>query len=266
MRRSAYVTGARLAELRQLLTNEEWQVLHDVAAMRLAVASDLQRLRALQAPLNVRSFRRQLARLDDLAVLARLPDRSVGGRGAGSAGFIYSLGPAGPRLLNPSSKSKRRPWVPRPTWLTHALAVSHLYVILKELETDSELKLHSFATEPMCWRRFPGTFGERQSLKPDAYVVTTSSGYEFVRFIEVDCGTESPATLDRKLTAYYRYYQSGIEQLHHDVFPEVLWLVPTQHRRDVVVDVAGRQPEEAWPLHRVALYEDAAEVFNERPP
>src|ERR1700730_17490766 len=99
--RSAYVTAARLAELRQTLTQEEWAVLHHVASMRLAVARDLQALRALDGPLSVRSFRRLLLRLTDLGVIARLADRSVGGRAAGSAGFVYIVGPAGTRLLAP---------------------------------------------------------------------------------------------------------------------------------------------------------------------
>jgi hypothetical protein len=97
-------------------------------------------------------------------------------------------------------------------------------------------------------------------------VVTTSGPDQFVRFVEVDCGTESPATLARKLTVYYRYYQSGIEQLRHELFPQVLWLVPTEARGTVLVDVAARQPPEAWQLHRIALYDDAASVFNERAP
>jgi hypothetical protein len=126
--------------------------------------------------------------------------------------------------------------------------------------------LRKFVSEPLCWRHFPGSFGERQTLKPDAFVVTITGGYEFVRFVEVDMGTESPATIAKKLTVYYRYYQSGIEQLRHDLFPEVLWLVPSEARRAVLVGAAGHQPPEASQLHRIATYRAAKAVFAERPP
>ena len=260
-----YVTAGQLAELRSSLTAEEWQVLRDVQAMRLATARDLHALHALRAPLNVRSFRRLLRRLVDQRLLAHLPERSIGGRRAGSAGWVHTLGPAGRRLLLPGDPG-RRPWTPRPSWLNHAVAVSHLYVELRQLEAVTDLKLRSFDAEPACWRTFTGRFGEHQVLKPDAFVVTTQGGYQFVRFIEVDLATESPATLVRKLTVYYRYYQSGIEQLRHDLFPEVLWLVPTDARRATFLGVVDHQPPEAWRLHRIARYDQAGTVFAERPP
>jgi len=264
--RSAYVTAAGLVELRQNLKPEEWAILRDTATMRLALARDLQALRAAAGPVNVRTFRRTLAHLAEQGVLARL-DRSVGGRRAGSSGYVYGAGPAGQRLLHPDGPA-RRPWTPRPSWLRHALAVSHLYVTLRELEQNGgRLKLLTFDAEPGCWRTFPTSFGTTEVLKPDAYIITGHGNYELVRFIEVDCGTESPATIARKLSAYYRYFQSGLEQQRAQVFPEVLWLVPSERRRAVLVDVAGRQPPEAWQLHRVARYEQASVLFaDEEPP
>lgn len=263
--RSAYVTASRIAELRRILTPEEWAILRDTATMRLAPAGDLQTLRSGVDPVNVRSFRRTLARLAEQGVLARL-DRTVGGRRAGSSGYVYGVGPAGQRLLNPHGPS-RRPWAPRPSWLQHALAVSHLYVTLRELENGGQLKLLTFDAEPRCYRSFPSNFGTSEVLKPDVFVVTGHRGYELVRFIEVDCGTESPSTIARKLNVYWRYYQSGLEQQRAELFPEVLWLVPSERRRGVLVDVASHRPPEAWQLHRVARYDQARVVFtDERPP
>jgi hypothetical protein len=262
--RGRYVTAKRLAELRWSLSDEAWAVLHDVDAMRVAATLDLQALHALRQPLRVRQFRNLLKQLSGHGVLARLEARTVGGRKAGSSGFIYVVGPAGQRLLAAERPQPvRRTWTPRPNWLQHALAVSHLYVGLRQVERAEAVRLEAFEAEPRCWRLLPET---RQSLKPDAYVQLGLGDYVDHYFIEVDCGTESPATIGRKLEAYRRYWRSGVEQHTSGVFPRVLWLAPSAKRRDVLTNVLTRQPADSWSLHRVVLYDAAPGVFVEEPP
>ena len=261
---SSYVTTASVMELRARLLPQDWAVLHDVQQMRLASALDLQALAGLRGELKVRQFRRRLQLLHELRVLARL-ERRVGGTRAGSSGWVYALGVAGQRLLDPAGGvSVRRPWTPRPSWLGHALAASHLYVILKTAEHDGVLQLLQYQSEPQCWRSFDDQ-GQAVTLKPDGFA-RCELGDELVSaFIEVDCATESPATLGRKLEVYRRHWLTGREQSDHSVYPEVLWLVPTTARQRVLEKVVARQPVEAQVLHRVARYDDALQALTEPP-
>ncbi len=264
MNRRAYLTNHHLNELRASLTTNEWAVLEDVAVMRLAATSDLQRLQELRSPLSVRQFRRLLTRLHDLDVLFRL-ERSVGGRARGSAGFVYGVGRAGHRLRVPDGESSGpRPWTPRPSWLRHALAAGHLYVVLREMEADKRLDLISFETEPFAWRIFSDE-GRQVTLKPDAFTVIDHGEFRDSFFVEVDCDTESPTTLARKCEVYRRYWNAGNEQQRTGVFPQVLWLVPSNRRLDVLKRVIDAQGE-ASQLHTAARYEKAHAVFDEEPP
>jgi hypothetical protein len=150
--------------------------------------------------------------------------------------------------------------------LRHALSVGRLYLFLRQAEADKQLELLTFEPEPRAWRTFSGLQGDTTTLKPDAFAAYDSGDYTLSLFVEVDCGTESPATLSRKLDVYARYYGSGLEQQRHGVFPEVVWLVPNESRRAVVAAVVARQAPQAQQLHRVALYEQAVTVFREQPP
>jgi hypothetical protein len=264
--RQAYVTAGRLGALRWSLDREQWAVLHDVDTMRVASTLDLQALHALRQELRVRPFRYLVKGLADSGVLSRLEGRSVGGKRAGSAGFVYVVGPAGQHLLAAEqSQPVRRGWTPRPSWLKHALAVSHLYVELRQLEHAGSLTLRAFEAEPRSWRSYTDA-GAANVIKPDGFIELGIGDYFDSYFIEVDCGTESTSTLGRKFEAYAAYWRSGLEQRQHGVFPKVLWLAPSDKRRLVIGGVAGRQQPEARQLHQVVRYDQATAVFRGQPP
>lgn len=261
-----YSSLAILAEMRSSLTDTERAILRDVWSMRLGLATDLEQLQQLRRPLSTRQFRRTLESLQARRVLFRL-SRTVGGTRAGSSGYVYGVGTLGQRLMAASdAEPVKRAWTPRPSWLTHALAVSRLYVHLRQLEAEGGLTLAVFAAEPGSWRIFTGPEGGQTTLKPDAYVRTETSEYIDTCFIEVDMSTESPATLTRKLDVYRRYWMSGQEQERHGVFPQVLWLVPDDARAAVVASVVERQPDGAHALHQVVRYDQARSVFSGRSP
>ena len=77
-----------------------------------------------------------------------------------------------------------------------------------------------------------GHFSVDPILKPDLYAVTASKEYMDYWFIEVDLATESPAIVVRKCEQYIHYFQSGVEQRRSGVFPRVIWIVPTDKRKD----------------------------------
>lgn len=259
-----YVTAAAVIELRQRLSDMDSAIVADVERMRLASALDLQALAGLRGAIAVRQFRRRLQRLFALDVLARL-DRRVGGAGSGSTSWIYALGLGGQRLVDPGDgTSVRRPWTPRPSWLNHALASSHLYVELRQAEASGDLKLLDYQPEPLCWRPIDDGEGVA-TLKPDAFARYEVGDFVASVFVEVDMATESPATLHTKLEAYRRHWLTDAEQVEHGVYPEVLWLVPTPGRQRVLGKVIDRQPEETRALHRARLYDDARAAFIEPP-
>lgn len=265
MSAGSYITASSLAELHDAMSAEEWAVMHDVDTMRLASALDLQTLHGLRAELHVRSFRRLLQGLHERQVLFRL-ERTVGGRRAGSSGFVYGIGIAGQRLLHSSTgEPVRRPWTPRPSWLRHALATSHLYVVLKTAEAERRLVVERFESEPACWRQFAFPGGGTSELKPDAFAQLGVGDFIDSFFVETDLATESPATIARKLDQYTAYWQSGREQEASGVFPFVLWLVTDKRRAAVIQSVIDRQTNSPH-VHRVATQDQALAAFLEEPP
>ncbi|MGQ0434824.1 MAG: replication-relaxation family protein [Microthrixaceae bacterium] len=264
MTSNKYVTTRAVTELRQRLSDDDWAIVSDVERMRLASALDLQALASLRGEVQVRQFRRRLQRLFELDILARL-DRRVGGARSGSTGWVYALGLAGQRLVDPGDgTSVRRPWTPRPSWLNHALASSHLYVVLRQADQAGDIRLLDYQSEPLCWRPIDAAEGQA-TLKPDAFVRFEVGDFVASVFVEVDMATESPATLHTKCETYRGHWLTDAEQTDHGVYPEVLWLVPTAGRRRVLEKVIDRQPEETRALHRVRLYDDARAAFIEPP-
>ena len=254
-----YINSTRLDELSATLSPKEIAVLITLREVRLASASQLQRLHFAHDTLRNRA--RVLQGMTERGLITRL-DRVVGGRRAGSSGFLYSLGVAGLRLLLVGHDGPvRRPSTPGAPFVAHALAVTELAVRLRESERSAGFQILDFEAEPQCWRRHPGPGGGTETCKPDAYVRLANGEFEDSFFIEVDRSTESVTTLTRKLDAYRRYWSSGIEQAKHGVFPRVLWLVPDERRHQVVVDACHRQPADSWQLHLVTLYDDAADLM-----
>lgn len=265
------ITEARVVRLQELLAPRDLALIETLDNVRLATAAQLERLHFSEGtPLaNARQCRRSLARLTNLRVLSRL-DRSIGGVRAGSTGYLYALDVAGQRLASASGPAGgirvRRPWTPSTPFVRHALAVTDLYVRLREAERANSLELLDFWAEPLCWRRFTGIGGGRVMLKPDAFVRLGLGEYEHASFVEVDRATQSGPTIARKLAVYRRYWQTGREQDRFGVFPKVVILVPSEARKDALVDVCAAQPAEAWPLFQVAHYEDALAALTGRTP
>lgn len=259
---SRRVTEAHLIRVSAQLTSRDRQIIETLDLLRLASAIQLERIHFAEgAPRSrTRNARRVLSRLVGLGVIARL-ERRIGGTRSGSAGYVYALDVAGQRLgsvCGPAGgRRTRKPWTPGHSFVAHQLAVSELYVRLRESERGGTLELIDFEAEPLCWRVFAGLGGARTVLKPDAFVRVARDGFEHLAFIEVDRATQSAPTISRKLAVYRRYVRTGREQARWQLFPTVLLLAPTEARRDVLVDVAGAQPPDAWPLFAVAQFDAA---------
>ncbi|HET7060204.1 MAG TPA: replication-relaxation family protein [Candidatus Saccharimonadales bacterium] len=254
-----YVTAAALRKLAAQLTERDHELVQTVCVLRFVSGSQLQRMHFTDAEgddANARTARRALLRLVSLGVLERLP-RQVGGVRAGSAGFVYRLGRAGQRLAVERgwSSNSRRQWqshVPGRLFLDHALQVAELHTLIVEADRAGLVELLWLEAEPACWR----SYGQRATLKPDSHVRLGIGDYEDSYMIEVDMGTESSRTLERKLGDYLTYEASGREQAEHGVFPKTLWLVPDAERARVIESCIERLPRSAHRLFAVNQFKD----------
>ncbi len=252
--KARYVTARRVAAVGATLTTRERAVLETLGTIRVATARQLVSLHC--GDIGARQGRAVLASLAERQVIARLT-RVMGGARAGSAGYLYTLGPVGVRLLDRARRG--RPWEVGSLFLAHSLAVSQLHVELALAERAGRFEQVTFVGEPACWRSFYGPGGARVVVKPDAYVRLVFGRYIDHWLVEVDRGTESRTTIARKAEIYRRYWQSGTEQAKTKtgVFPVVLFLVPDETRREVITEVLSRQPAEAWDLFQVTTMSEA---------
>lgn len=235
--------------------------------LRVATPSQLQRLHFTDGTkaANARQTWRRLRALTEARVLTVL-ERRIGGGPGGSSQAVLALDTAGQRLASAcgpaGGRRLRRPWTPGSRFLAHAVAVTELYVELRECERAGQGQLLDFYAEPSCWRRFAGVGGATVWLKPDAFVRWGEGELEHLSFVEVDRATASAPTVARKLDTYRRYWQTGREQKRFGAFPRVVLLTPGEARRATLADAVSRQPSEARPLYRVELYEDAVRLLT----
>ncbi len=217
----------QLARLALDLSERDRAIVLSVSRLRLVSSRQLERLHFVAGEQHAtaltaaRTARRTLERLVRDRLLVRL-ERRVGGIRAGSASFIYALGPVGQRVLG-SDGPRRRFREPSALFVSHTLATSELYVRLHEAARTEELQLIGIETEPRCWRSVTA-IGGQLLLKPDLFIVTGNAEYDYRWFVEVDLGTEHAPAIIRKCRAYEAYYRSGVEQAAHAVFPRVLWV------------------------------------------
>jgi hypothetical protein len=245
----------RLDRVRRGLTDRDVAVLEDLTRVRLLTGEMVRRLHVWNGSdlTRARRARGVLQRLHDVGLVHRL-GRQVGGVRAGSSGFVYVLSPRGRRLLHAhglaEGAKQRKAWETSERFVDHLLAVSEVYVRLREAERDGRGELLRFDAEPACWRYWSDLTGAPQVLKPDAFVVTGNDEFEFETFLEVDCGTETRPVLRRKAETYVAYWSSGEEQ-RRGVFPKVLWQAPSDARAERITEVLGGLDPSHWRLFQV---------------
>lgn len=253
------ISSARLDLIASRLTDTDVSVIRLVARSRLCSGAQLEQLHWHQgAPATrARQARRVLARLTGWRLLDRLP-RQVGGVRAGSRGFVYSLGPAGVRLLaRLDGRQVRRLGAPGDRFVRHTLAISGLHAEIVIVCRAGRAELLSFEFEPECWVRFPGPWGTSLTLKPDAAVKLGIGEYEYASLLEMDMATESLPTVERKARRHLDYYRSGQARRLHGVSPRVVWIAPDVTRAERVRRVLDRLGDEAHRLFAVTTSSEA---------
>jgi len=197
----------------------------------------------------VRAANRNLAKLKNYGLIGALK-RRVGGQYHGSDPFIWRLTPAGVRLLSltsPEVAVSNRFFSPSVYFLKHTLVTAEAYLQIVEICRKAEVKLTNIEFEPECWRYFEGQIGKSTSYKADLYAVTLNNGYEDHWFLEIDLATESYPTIIDKCERCIQYFKAGFEQKKNGVFPYVVWVVPSDIRKDSIrnclIDHYGKVPD-----------------------
>lgn len=259
-------TNAVLMDLAADLSSRDREITETVGRLRLITAAQLQRLfftGGENPASDARLARRTLARLVGHGVLGRL-ERRIGGIRAGAAGHTYYLAAAGQRLAaywrGEGLQRTRSPYEPTVALVRHTLAIAECYVRAVETDRQGTLRLLSFEAEPDCWRSFTGDSGEQLTLKPDARLALgLNDGEQVHAWLEIDCGTEGRRALERKCRMYLAAYQAGVEP---DVFPQVTWIATTTRRAQLITEVCGSLPAEAWQLFAVTTPEHALALLT----
>jgi hypothetical protein len=250
--------------VREHLTALELAIVTQVADLRLMTGRQIMILhftedRPGSPQAASRAARRSLERLSGTRVLVRL-QRRIGGVRAGSASFIYGLGPVGQRILGlEGARPHRRE--PSASFVDHTLAITQLVTDLTVSSRSGTFDLLDVQAEPRCWRRVPA-MGTPQLLRPDLFVALGAGEFEHRRFVEVDRGTEHVPAVLRKCRTYDAYYRSGQEQADHGVFPRVLWVVPDERRRRQVQDAIEGDRRLTPGLFVVSTTPDAVEALT----
>jgi hypothetical protein len=243
MRPPMRLSQRHLALVAERLSARDREVMAAVARFRVMSGGQLGRLFWPEGTPQTRSrlARHGLSRLVDLGVLAPL-ERRVGGVRSGSAGRVFALGLAGQRIYRPETDRRRtrRPHTPGERYLAHTLAVGELYVQLIEAQRWGSLELATFDAEPDCWRTYPGAWGTRLTLKPDAFVKVGAGDYAYHWLIEIDLASESLTTIERKTGRHLDYHRSGSALRSTGVAPRVAWIVPGETRAQAIESVLAR--------------------------
>lgn len=262
--RGRRVGRRRVEQVRESLSARDLAVLASVAEHRFLTTRHVESLHFADhaTPISsARSARRVLRRLAEVGVLDHL-ERRIGGIRAGSAGFIWTVGPFGARIHgNGSSATRWRRYEPSLRLLQHYLAIADVHVNIVAATRHEPIELLSLELEPTSWRHFLGLGGQRRLLRPDLMVITSTDAYEDHWFLEVDLGTEHPPTVVEKCRLYLDYANSGQEQERLGVFPRVVWIVLDEDRQRRLQTAFDRAQLDD-PLFRVVTADNLLDVLT----
>lgn len=252
------ITTAHLAALADQLSDRDRAILTDLEHTRVLTGAQLQRLHfeSINQDSRARDRRRVLTRLTNLDLVSTL-DRRIGGIRAGSGGHIYTLTPAGQRLLTVHRGQQpparlRRPRTPGTPFLTHALAISEIYVTLIEASRNHDFHVFTFHTEPTCWH----PAGNGRYLHPDAYTVLATATHQDCWWLEIDQATESLPRIKRKCRSYLNFLTHG--GVGPDgVPPRILFTAPDATRSSNIQKVITKLSSEIDQLICVSTHADA---------
>jgi hypothetical protein len=224
------ITSKDLDKIARSLSPRDHAILTDLDRTQVLTGVQLQRLHFthIDTRSRARDRRRVLQRLTALGLVSTL-DRRVGGSPAGSTSHVYTLTPVGRSLLvgHHQHQHRRNPGAP---FITHALAISEIYVTLTEASRDHDFHVARFTAEPTCHNHHD------RHLKPDAYLVLQTATHRDCWWLEIDQATESLPRIKHKCRTYLEFLTYG--GLGPDgVPPRILYTAPNIQRCEAIKNV-----------------------------
>ncbi len=235
------ISTLELGRIELTLTEHDREILLTLRRLRYAKTDQLRRLffpalnRSLQA--SKTATLKKLNRFKKLGLVNHFP-REYNTARYGSQMLIWHLTEAGLRLLDLGTEDgkRKRALEPSAIFLRHTIAVAETYVQITEIcRAEENMRLDHIQVEPECWRAFTKD-GKEISLRPDLYSKTISGKYFDHTFIEMDLATEAIPDIITKCKRYHEYYLTNKEQHAAGVFPLVLWIVPTEERKQKMIE------------------------------
>jgi hypothetical protein len=198
--------------------------------------------------------KRTLQRLTQRGMLARLELRIVGGSGGGSSQYVYQLGRQGGKRLR-LAKEYPRYGEYRP----HMVAVGECFARLKRLEHAGLLTVLGYEGEEAAYSEvFDARAHRTIKLTPDLWldIGVHQPRRRLEWWLEVDTGSEhNEHQIPEKLQRYGRAHEAWDADVHGEVFPRVVFVVPDEKRQRRIERDISRQPQPWRKLFRVCLVE-----------
>ena len=250
------------------MTNQHFEILQFLADARLATSSQIARLFFAESPTHRSQIRRaNLAtkQLKEAGLIYHQP-RKIGGWTKGSSSYIWSLTYKGWKKLKESDNSISLRFRNKVDFsrnhIEHTLAVTEIFVELKELERCGKIELNEFQFEPKSWRAYTDIGGSSIILKPDAFAKITVGEYEDFYFFELDRSSESLTRIVNTCKKYVHYYNTGIEQRVNEIFPFVLWIVPDEKRKENTSNAIHDKLNNFWQMFQVVTLDEFSQFIK----
>lgn len=263
--RSAY----KIHELSRHLTPRDLAVLRSLEKFRLLTTGQIRRLHFtehISTSSGARTTVRVLGRVEGHGLITRL-SRRIGGFDKGSAANVWQLTATGERLLRTldGDPTRRRFVEPSEPFTLHTVAVAEQAIRVIEASRSGGFEALNLETEPDCWRSWVGRAGTEEWVKPDLFVVTANATYESHSFVEIDRDTEHLPAVIRKCQTYQRYWSTGIEQARAELYPAVVWVVPSAGRAERIGAAIRGEPSLNNDLFHVVTTDEALDVLGPDP-
>lgn len=258
-----------LLELLDRLSERDFAILNSLRSAKYLLTHQIQRLHFSDSPTHataIRAAAQAMRKLKGYGLTGHF-HRPVGGVRAGSSSYIWYLTEAGQRLLNLREQNEQprrshRYLEPSYMHVKHTLAISECYVQLIEIDRNHRrIALKEVEWEPDCWRPYVKD-SRKQILKPDLFTSVNNGGYEDRWFIEIDLATEAMPVVMDKCKRYFHYFQTGVEQKKHKVFPITVWIVPDPKRKQLLQDSIKETFASAAKMFTVITAEEFEELIR----
>lgn len=212
-------------------------ILEALHCTRSLISSQICSLLYANQPSYLVAIKRTIRRLNRLKELGLIDhyERQFGGVRAGSKSYIWYLDEPGYRLLVKENKLPSKRYMrPSLTNINHRSAVAETWVQIDRLSQQAaNFSLENIIFEPENWRYYRYR-DETITLKPDLYISTRMQDTKYHWFIEMDLDTEQISTVMKKCRRYHEYLTTGDAQKHLGVFPIVVWIVPSEKRKELI--------------------------------